>query len=322
MTNNATFEIIKHLPASFYRFSGAAEDFVPPHFHNDFELFVPFQGSGYCVFNGEHLELSPGDVFLFNPGEVHGFHTHEPPFSWVCLQIHPSFFKPFIAPAERLLFDTNVLRDVLSPNQLSDLSSLVFEFGYQLLKDPPYGRTIQAIILAVLFHFLLSHVPNRGLSEKEFSRIKDRNARIMRAATFVEAHFKEKIFISDLAKMENLSTSYLSTFFKKNFSQTFQDYVDSVRFSYARSLIHSDRRLVDISYEAGFSDPRYLVKSFLRHESCTPTEYRDRFRSAKDVYISAKPGQTSLGPLDDETLLNILPPLRKPLGHFFENIFA
>ena len=58
-------------------------------------------------------------------------------------------------------------------------------------------------------------------------------------------------------------------------NQTFQDYVNSVRFNYARKLIAlTDKPMVSICYEAGFSDYRYFSRSFQSAYGMTPAEYR------------------------------------------------
>jgi len=62
----------------------------------------------------------------------------------------------------------------------------------------------------------------------------------------------------------------------------FQEYLGEVRFEYASQLVASTNRgILDICLESGFSDVRYLNKAFLRHYGCTPKAYRQSCRGGK-----------------------------------------
>ena len=57
-------------------------------------------------------------------------------------------------------------------------------------------------------------------------------------------------------------------------NQTFQDYVNSVRFRHACKLIaEGNLSMISISMEAGFSDYRYFSKAFQDAYGMTPAEY-------------------------------------------------
>ena len=58
-------------------------------------------------------------------------------------------------------------------------------------------------------------------------------------------------------------------------NQTFQDYVNSVRFRKACKLIAEGKEsMISISMESGFSDYRYFSRSFQEYYGMTPAEYR------------------------------------------------
>ena len=41
-----------------------------------------------------------------------------------------------------------------------------------------------------------------------------------------------------------------------------------------RLMKNSQKNLLEISYESGFSDPKYMSKMFLKKFNCTPKQYR------------------------------------------------
>lgn len=315
MSNSIKFEIVPHPDSIPYRFSASSVDYVEPHFHHDFELLLPVYGKGQLIVSNGCLDLSVGDLCIVNPGEVHEIHTDSDSITFLCLQISPQYFKDQINRSGRLLFDENLLRATVPLEQVAYLSALLVEFGYQSLSQGRYSNILCISLLNLLIHSLLCSSPHQLLSEAEFLQIKTRNERILRAVNYVENNFQKRITLSDLAKAENLSVGYLSSFFRSAFNQTFQDYVNATRFSYARSLLYTNMRIIDISLESGFSDPRYLTKAFQKYEKCTPSEYRERLlnQQKRDLELGTG-GALALGILGGERLLEILKRLRTPLG--------
>lgn len=110
------------------------------------------------------------------------------------------------------------------------------------------------------------------MSAEEQANTEQRNTRLMR---FVDENYMHKIRLSDFAAQENRSVSYMSHFVRETMNQTFQDYVNSVRFNRARQMIgEGSESLVSICMASGFSDYRYFSQTFLKHYGMTPAEYR------------------------------------------------
>ena len=66
-------------------------------------------------------------------------------------------------------------------------------------------------------------------------------------------------------------------------NQTFQDYVNSVRFRKACKLIAEGKEsMISISMESGFSDYRYFSRAFQQQCGMTPEEYS---RSARITWV-------------------------------------
>lgn len=83
-----------------------------------------------------------------------------------------------------------------------------------------------------------------------------------------------KIRLSDFARAERRSMSYLSHFVKEALGQSFQEYVNTVRFHCACKLIAAgQRRMLDVCVASGFSDYRYFSAAFQKRLGMTPEEY-------------------------------------------------
>lgn len=75
-----------------------------------------------------------------------------------------------------------------------------------------------------------------------------------------------------------LSTSYLSTLFKKEVGQTLTDYVNKSRISASQKLLRSTTRPIqDIAVQCGIPDIHYFTRLFRRETGMTSKGYRNRF---------------------------------------------
>ena len=132
----------------------------------------------------------------------------------------------------------------------------------------------------LILHRLLQFVPCHNMTPEEQASTEQRNARLTRLMQFVDENFTHKIRLADFAEAEGCTLSFLSHFVREAMNQTFQDYVNSVRFNYARKLVAlTEKPMVSICYESGFSDYRYFSRSFQTVYGMTPAEYRLRFQS-------------------------------------------
>ena len=105
---------------------------------------------------------------------------------------------------------------------------------------------------------------------------------------YIDAHFTEKILLTDIAEEEHLSLNYLSHFFKDMIGMSFQQYVALLRFDRARRLVeHTSMSITTICMECGFSDYRYLNNIYKKQLGYTPIEYRNS-HAVTDGYIEKK----------------------------------
>ena len=96
---------------------------------------------------------------------------------------------------------------------------------------------------------------------------------------FVKKNFKQNITLSDFANNEKILLAYASRFVKENLNMTFQDYVKEFRFNEAKKLmLLKSKNPNTISFEAGYSEPRYLKDVFEEKIAMSPSEYsKDNF---------------------------------------------
>ena len=132
-----------------------------------------------------------------------------------------------------------------------------------------------------IFALLLQGVPYRVLSDTE-NTTQTRNAeRLHRILHYLETHYSEPVRLSEIAKTEGLTQTYLSHLFREQLHIPFQEYLARLRLEAAMLLLRqSDTTLTDAAYACGFSDPKYLNQSFLKNLGMTPRQWLQENRPA------------------------------------------
>ena len=105
---------------------------------------------------------------------------------------------------------------------------------------------------------------------------------VERCKDYVRKHYREKIYLDEIAESLGLSPTYLSRLFSRETGECLQDYINSVRVYHATNLLlYSDQSLPEIAQYVGFPNQSYFGKIFKKLKNMSPKAYRDRYRSAE-----------------------------------------
>lgn len=99
---------------------------------------------------------------------------------------------------------------------------------------------------------------------------------VQKAITCIEADLTGNLNLRSLSQSLNVSSSYLSTLFKKETGQTLTDYINRRRVKHAKHLLETTRLQVQtIAQHCGIMDVHYFSKVFKKITGLTPKAYRD-----------------------------------------------
>lgn len=99
---------------------------------------------------------------------------------------------------------------------------------------------------------------------------------------FVREHYREKLSVSDLAKVGGISVSSQERLFKKTFELTPLMYLRRTRLNAACKMLRdSNEGLADIAVRCGFNDQTNMTRAFRQELKITPLKYRRSFSDAR-----------------------------------------
>ena len=255
----------------------------PMHLHKELELCVVLSGGCRVSTDRQSFEAGPGEILLFDAGS-----SHE-----LCASGAPA----------RLL-------TCLTQAQLAALRRAMLLALSAYLRDAPESPFACMAQVNEIFAMLLGNTPYRVLSDTE-NLTQTRNAeRMHRILHYLETHYSEPVRLSEIAEREGLTQTYLSHLFREQLHIPFQDYLARLRLEAAMLLLRqSDTTLTDAAYACGFSDPKYLNRSFQKNLGMTPRQWLLENRPDPSCAPSAEDPRTAqriLTPGECRALLDAL----------------
>ena len=101
---------------------------------------------------------------------------------------------------------------------------------------------------------------------------------------FCSKNFKRELSLALLENELHLSKYYISHIFSDKLGVSFNDYVNSLRISYAcRKLISTDMSVTKIGEIAGFSTLRTFNRAFFKQMNTSPSEYRKNYLQSNNI---------------------------------------
>jgi YesN/AraC family two-component response regulator len=89
----------------------------------------------------------------------------------------------------------------------------------------------------------------------------------------------ERHTLESISSMFHLSATYVCRLFANNLDDTFVGYLNKLRMEKAaKMLLDTGKEVKEVSRDCGYRDYFYFCRTFRKHHSCTPSEYRERKR--------------------------------------------
>lgn len=100
---------------------------------------------------------------------------------------------------------------------------------------------------------------------------------VEQAIHFIEENYgTESLSLRDVARKVHISSSYLSTIFKKEINENFIDYLTRVRMEKAKLLLRNESwKAYEVAEMVGYSNPQYFSHCFKKYTGYSPLQYKN-----------------------------------------------
>ncbi len=242
------------------------------HLHSDAEfMYFPKVDASIAV-NASNYPISDGDLVIFPPFSLHKIvYTQFPSIRYgfrVFSDDH--MLRSFPSELTSILFrrePSSVI--IFHLSAYPDTARLIEQIHEEYSSDSPY----RSERLFSLFSSLL--ISLYRIDPHPFSV---RDEKLEEYCRFIEANFKEKISIDEIANRLYVSPAYFHAKFKTYTGFSPHQYRTLCRISHAKKLLRENRLpLSEIAGECGFSDTNGFIRAFRKIMQNTPAKYREQY---------------------------------------------
>lgn len=250
------------------------------HWHEELEITYNIEGRGIYYIDGQRIQGEPGRLIVINSESVHSIVPDETMINdgihAVTVLLHPKFLEENFPKYKEFLFANGKCQ---TRPEIQDIMLKLSECGLrEEIRPHEYPFYVKGLLLQLLYYMQEEGMIRReeAFSTEQCASIKN----LKKILSYVEEHYSEPIFQADVAERFHFTQQYFSRYFKKNTDITFTEFVMRYRVQQARkSLVESDKRILDIALENGFTDERRFITTFKKFYQETPFQYRKKLMS-------------------------------------------
>jgi two-component system response regulator YesN len=97
---------------------------------------------------------------------------------------------------------------------------------------------------------------------------------------YLDNHLHEDVNLDFIADKLNITSGYLSTYFKEKTGMNFSDYLNNLRIQRAKELLPNlELKIQDVAALVGYQNVNSFIRMFKRYSGVTPGEYRKKVAS-------------------------------------------
>ena len=231
------------------------------HWHEFYEIEIILSGEGTYTVDGVEYPIKKGMLFFMSPFNFHSVKT-------INSDIYNIMFMGEMCDKD-LLYKASLSKSgagiMLDSSDLSIISTFVDEMTVAEKKG-------NSEYMLYLLNTILSKICT--LSAKGGN---NELTKLQKSVLYIHQNFRAGITLSDVARVLNVTPSYMSRIFTENLGITFKQYLNEIRYNYAmRLLIHSDMSSIEICYESGFNDYSNFSRSFKKKFGVSPGTFRNQ----------------------------------------------
>jgi len=253
------------------------------HYHPEIELIHIIKGEGTLFAGDTTIRFSDGNLILIGSQLPHYWrfdevYTLENPIPSLIelTQFCEDFWgKDFLALPEnqniRTLFE-RAKRGIVVSEEVAPLAK-------ESLNKLIYAKGSERLLYLIQLLTILCRVTNPNYISQAISFEFDssENERINAIYNYSLSHFKEKIYLKDVAAVANLATNSFCRYFKSRTRKSYAVFIIELRVGYACKLLTEKRLSIkEICFQSGFNTFTNFNKQFKALKGMQPNEYRKR----------------------------------------------
>jgi YesN/AraC family two-component response regulator len=249
---------------------------VMDHWHPELEIVYVFKGHSTHYIDGRCYEAAPDRLFIVNPNSIHKIISDKTAFEGndivaVSLNVKYDFVANMIPDLEENYFAAALDNLDLQVQEIMKELSIAEE------REAEWDR-YEGLRLTGLLCELMGILCRAALMPRDDAILQKNiksQERLKSVLKYIGEHYTEQLTQQQIAAEFYLTKEYFCKFFKQNTGMTFKEYLSDYRVNMARNdLLNSEKSILEIALENGFTDTRGYINAFKKLYGTTPLHYR------------------------------------------------
>ena len=258
-----------------YRYIHSNTEYFRPHYHDYYEIFIPFEGTAIHLVNGEKILLEADTAVFIRPSDTHDY---------VCRGSKPFYMLNIAFTKETADAVFDFLGDIafyerihsakipptvkLSKNQLEHISSRMTHIKLIDTNAVMLKGALRSLILSIVSDGFLRAPALSAHTDAPIWLIE------LREKLRSDGNFTEGI--SSIERLTDKSREHVARSMKKYYGETLSEYINDLRLNYIANMLHySDHEILDIIFESGFNNVSWCYKCFSKKYGMSMAKYRN-----------------------------------------------
>ena len=261
---------------------------VALHHHDFYEIYFFVSGNVSYNIESRSYRLSPGDVLLINPQELHQpvFPPEKQHYERYVLWISESFLQQFVLPGQDMsrCFDTglpghtNLIR---FDGVTRELLTYLFQ---QLVREQDSGEYASELCCLSLLAQLLVLVNRTALrAGREPEPRENADSVVYRILSYISSHYSEDLSLDFLANEFFISKYHLSREFSRVVGTSVHRYIVQKRLIMARQMMAAGTSTSEVSQLCGFGDYSNFYRAFTNEYQISPRKYLEELKKENSL---------------------------------------
>lgn len=238
------------------------------HSHSHYEVYYLTKGKRLFFLENRMYEITEPTLIIIPPHIMHK--TEGGAFTRYNINVSPKHLNSI---------QTEILNGlrlkIIKPSSREDMEiQKILGMAADLKSNKQYFSEV----LFSYFIFVLSKI-DFNTDDRSSDSSKPMPPIMLKITAYMYRHFAENITLNGISEKFYVSKSTLNHSFKKYTGLSPMEFFLEIRLAKAKEmLLSSEKSIQEISAECGFSSPNYFGLIFKRHETVSPSIYRQKDR--------------------------------------------
>lgn len=244
------------------------------HYHDEIELLACSRGSISAIIDNVRYTIRENEIIFINSRVPHETFCEEDQSSYMFIQFRRESFMP--SPSDRMAKYLSHLKRNTSGAVSIIKNPAIFESMCAIVREQNEKQAGYVNIIYANVHTICGMLTREKVFTYDAEQDTAALQKLLPAMDYIDENYGSELSLEQVSAAAGLNKCYFCRLFKKACGVGFSEYLNFVRVSKAEKMLrNTDKTVLEIAFDSGFSSVSYFNSIFRKYKGCTPTACRN-----------------------------------------------